>query len=400
MSARLRSLVVALGVGQIVSWGPLFYSMAVLWPSVGETFGVSRVTLFGVVSLALLLNGLVAPFAGRMIDLHGGRVVMSIGSLLSGLGLAIVASAESVAVYALGWGIGGVAMSMVLYDPAFATLSQHSGDGHRRALTAVTLLGGLASTVFWPLTESLLGDLGWRGAFWVFAILQWTVCLPLHVFVIPSRPPTLPLPTRGEGGASPVASAQQLRVFRWLTAGFALHAFLMSALAVNLLTLLQSRGLTLADAVFAGVLMGPMQVAGRLVDMFMGGRIPARVLGIGALCAVVLSMLLLSLPQLSLAMALVMVSLYGAGNGLITIAKGMNVADIFGRADYGYWLGRLARWVYGMYAVAPLAYALLHRVGIDDGDAPWLLAAFVIAALVCYVRATGAIPQSAGGAGR
>lgn len=394
MNARLRLLVVAIGVAQIVSWGPLFYAMAVLWPRVGEDLGQSRVTLFAVVSLALLVNGLLAPWGGRAIDRHGGRPVMALGSAIAGLGLAVVAVAPGLPVYALGWALGGAAMSMVLYDPAFATLSQHSGDAHRRAVTAVTLFGGLASTAFWPLTAWLLERYDWRGTFLVFAAMQWAICLPLHALAIPR------LARRGAGPEEPAAAAvpagapaatdAQRRIFRWLALAFALHAFLMSAMAVNLMALLQARGLTLGEAVLVGALMGPMQVAGRLIDAFSGGRIPARPLGIGALAVISVALLLLVRASLSLPEALLIVGLYGAGNGLITIARGMNVAEIFGREHYGYWLGRIGRWVYTMWAVAPLALGLLLGAGLDDLGAAALFAGFAIAALACYWHATHA----------
>lgn len=384
---QLWLLVTALGLTMIISWGQLFYSMAVLWPAVSTELGVSRTAIFLVVSLTLLVNGLVSPAAGRAIDLHSGRTMMCIGSIVAALAFAVLAHANSYFIYLVGWLIGGVAMSLTMYDPAFATLSQHAGGDYRRAMTAVTLLGGLASTAFWPLTAWIQSIAGWRGVFLAFVAMQLLVCLPLHALLIPRR-----VANRHDAGpkpsvTAPVASATQAAAYRWLAAAFCLHAYVMSVMAVHLLSMLQARGLTLAQAVSVGMVIGPMQVAGRIIDITFADRLTPRLVGTGALALITFSMLLLVVPQIELWVAFLIAALWGSGNGLITIAKGISVAEVFGRDDYGAWMGRLARWTFGMHAVAPASFAWLLAVGMGYTGAGWLLASFAGAALACYALA-------------
>src|SRR5438034_7769378 len=178
-------LVPALGVTQIISWGTLYYSIAVLGANMRAELGVSAATLFGAYSLSLLLSALAAPFVGRAIDRYGGRTVMSIGSLNAALALLWIARVDSTPALYGAWLLAGIAMALTMYDAAFATLSQHTGTSYRKALTALTLMGGLASTVFWPISLKGLEWFGWRDTMTYFALLQLGLCLPLHLALVP-----------------------------------------------------------------------------------------------------------------------------------------------------------------------------------------------------------------------
>ncbi len=182
---RLAPLVVALGVAQIASWGSLFYAIGVLGAPMRSELGVSELFLFGAFTAGLVASGAIAPFVGRSIDRLGGRIVLSLGSVASVASLAVLALATHPAAMVVGWLMAGLAMAAALYDPAFATLSQHSGARYRRAVTSLTLLGGFASTVYWPLSHVLLEAYGWRATFGIYAAIQALVCLPIHWFVIP-----------------------------------------------------------------------------------------------------------------------------------------------------------------------------------------------------------------------
>src|SRR5450432_986804 len=196
--AVLLRLVPSLGLTQIISWGALYYSIGVLGASMRAELGLSAGALFGAYSLSLLLSALAAPIAGRAIDRYGGRQVMSVGSVIAALALFAIAHAHSTVSFYAAWSLAGVAMAMTLYDAAFATLSQHSGTSYRSALTALTLMGGLASTVFWPLSLKGLEWFGWRDTISAFALLQLAICLPLHLAFVPrSVSPTVP----GKAGA-------------------------------------------------------------------------------------------------------------------------------------------------------------------------------------------------------
>src|SRR5215218_5364450 len=176
----------ALGVAQIVSWGTLFYTIAVLGAAMRADTGVSELWLFGSFSAGLFVSGVGSPLVGREIDAHGGRRVLVAGSLLAALATCVLGSAQGPVTVLAGWLLAGVAMAAALYDPVFATLHQIAGPSYRRSVTALTLFGGFASTVFWPLSQFLLDTLGWREAFYVYAALHVLVCLPIHGLAVPA----------------------------------------------------------------------------------------------------------------------------------------------------------------------------------------------------------------------
>ncbi len=394
---------IGLGVGQIVSWGQLYYSIAVLWPAIAQDLVLSQTMVYGIVSAALLVNGLCLPYTGQWIDRAGGRPVMMTGSVVAAATFLILAVAQSTPVYALGWLIGGAAMSMTMYDPAFATLSQHSGVTHRRSLTAVTLFGGLASTVFWPLSAGLLDWVGWRGAMLAFAAMQLLICLPLHAWVIPSRNVrATPSPAESRASAAPmrtpagerisarlpaVVDSRLRRLFAGLAVAYMLHALVASLVAVHLMSLLQHRGLSLSDAVWVGMAIGPAQVAGRMLDFIGGDRVSAARLGIVAFTVITLSMLVLVVPAISLLSGLAICMLWGLGNGLLTIARGIIVAERFPRNEYGAWMGRLSRWSFVSNALAPALFALALAAGLPESTAGWLFACLTGGGLLAYLYA-------------
>ena len=413
--ASLQRLTWAFGITQIVSWGSLFYAIGVLGKSIRADLGISEPMLFGAVSAALLINGLGAPLVGRHIDRHGGRKLMATGSLVAAIAFATIGLANSQAVYFAGWIVAGIAMPMVFYDPAFATVTRHSGGSYRRALTMITLFGGLAGTLFWPLTSFLHDALGWRGACGVFALMHLLVCMPLHWWMIPADEPepagpdaaTTAAKARPAAGAStgtgtgvtgaavtPQAAAASTgwagaspanrRAFVWLTIAYSFNAFNMAALLVHLLFLLQARGLSLEQAVLIGTVIGPCQVVARLSDVVMGGRIRPLALGMIATTLVAAGVLVLALSGASIVAGIVFAILFGMGNGLQTIARGLVIGDIFGTAAYGEWLGRMSRYVFVVHAIAPFALATLIGAGLGYANAAWVLVAVTCSAVVAY----------------
>ena len=182
-SARLELL---LGVGQIISWGTLIYGIAILGEPLTAALGIERGTLFAAFSIGLGASGIAAPAVGRWIDRAGGRPAMSLGSVFAMVAFTMLALATHAWVVFMAWVIGGVAMSMCLYDAAFATLARALTGNHRRAVTALTLLGAIASTVFWPLTQWWLDRYGFRLTFGAYAALHATVGLPIHWWAIPA----------------------------------------------------------------------------------------------------------------------------------------------------------------------------------------------------------------------
>jgi hypothetical protein len=354
-------LVPALGVAQIVSWGSLYYAISVLAAPMGADLALPPASIFGAYSVGLLLSGLIAPAAGRAIDRHGGRIVMSIGSVAAAVALLWLARAASVLEYWLAWCVGGLAMGLTLYDPAFATLSQHFGTSYRRALTALTLFGGFASTVFWPLSQLGVVHLGWRGTLAAFAALQLFVCLPLHWWVIPAWTASAHPASPAERPPSPRPGAASTSLpFLAVAGSFALNSFVFSAVSAHLIGMMRGGGISAGEAVWIAALIGPMQVVGRVMEITAGRNLRAASVGLVALGLLVVALLILVAGErIVAAAALAFAVFYGLSNGIMTIVRGTAPAEFFGRAGYGSLLGRLAAPSLVARAGAPVALASL-----------------------------------------
>ena len=374
-------LVPALGITQIISWGTLYYSIAVLGASMRAELGISSPALFGAYSSSLMIGAIVAPAVGRAIDRLGGRRVMSVGSIVAGMALLAIAHVHSVMALYLAWAIAGVAMAMTMYDAAFATLSQHTGTSYRTALTALTLMGGLASTVFWPTSLKGLEWFGWRDTMVFFALLQFLVCLPLHLAFVPRGASATAYAKAGsapvEGTPLPARSRQI--AFAGLACAFALNGFIVSVLTVHLINVLQRQGLTLETAVWIGSFFGPMQVAGRILEFSVGRRFASRTIGMLALSLLVVAICVLLALDGQVAVALVFAVLFGFSNGVVTIVRGTVPAELFGRVGYGRILGNLAAPALVARAIAPLAFAPLALP--QTAPFVWLLALLAMAIL-------------------
>jgi MFS family permease len=373
-------LVPALGITQIISWGTLYYSIAVLGASMRAELGISAPALFGAYSASLMIGAVVAPTVGRAIDRYGGRRVMSIGSTIAAIALLAIAHVHSVVALYAAWALAGIAMAMTMYDAAFATLSQHSGTSYRKALTALTLMGGLASTVFWPTSLKGLEWFGWRDTMTFFALLQLLVCLPLHLVFVPrgiSASAAVQAGTAHSDGALP-AHARRI-AFIGLACAFALNGFIVSVLTVHLINVLQRQGMTLATAVWIGSFFGPMQVAGRILEFSVGRRFASRTIGVVALSALVVAIGVLLALDGQIAVALLFAVIFGFSNGVVTIVRGTVPAELFGRVGYGRILGNLAAPALVARAIAPLAFAPLALP--QTASFGWLFALLAMAIL-------------------
>ncbi len=379
---NLWRAVSALGVAQIISWGTLFYTIAVLGGAMRRDLGVSDVFLFGSFTAGLFLSGVVSPLVGREIDARGGRRVLAAGSVLGAVATAALATAQGPLTMLVGWLLAGVAMSATLYDPAFATLHQFSGTSYRRAVTALTLFGGFASTVFWPLSQFLLDAIGWRWTFAVYTGLHVLVCLPLHLLLVPRMHAAHPMAVVPHSNAA--VREGDGAVFAWLATALSLAAFMGTAIAAHVIDLLTATGLSARDAVLVGSLIGPMQVAGRVMEFAFGRHL--RALAVGTLAFALMAAALAIFTQVHgvwiVALAFAMV--YGWSNGVMTIVRGTVPAELFGPRGYGALLGRLARPQFILKSSAPLALTLLYTVDPARTLTPYVLLLVAVAALVAY----------------
>ncbi len=373
-------LVPALGITQIISWGTLYYSIAVLGASMRTDLGISSTALFGAYSASLMISAIAAPAVGRAIDRLGGRRVMSLGSIVAGIALLAIAHVQSVLALYLAWGLAGIAMAMTMYDAAFATLSQHSGTSYRTALTALTLMGGLASTVFWPTSLKGLEWFGWRDTIVFFALLQLAVCLPLHLAFVPrGASATAPAKAGASHGEGTLPARSRRIAFVGLACAFALNGFIVTVLTVHLISVLQRQGLTLETAVWIGSFFGPMQVAGRILEFSVGRRFASRTIGMLALSLLVIAICVLLALAGQTAVALLFAVIFGFSNGVVTIVRGTVPAELFGRTGYGRTLGNLAAPALVARAIAPLAFAPLALP--QTAPFGWLFALLAMAIL-------------------
>lgn len=381
----------ALGIAQIVSWGTLFYTIAVLGAAMRTDTGVGELWLFGSFTAGLFLSGIVSPWLGRQIDAHGGRRVLMAGSVLGALACVSLALAEGPLTVLLGWLLAGVAMAAALYDPAFATLHQMARSDYRRSVTALTLFGGFASTVFWPLSQYLLETVGWRACFGIYAGLHFALCLPIHAWSVPAGLGT-PLVDAPATAPPPDATPKphQRAVFAWLAAALALLAFISSAIAAHLITLLTATGLAARDAVLIGAMIGPMQVAGRVVEFAFTRHVRARTVGTLAFGLMAISLAIFTQVHGVWILALAFVIPYGWANGVVTIVRGTVPAELLGARNYGALLGKLALPQFILKALAPFALTLLFVVDPARGVAPYALFAVGVLAFVAYRAAVAA----------
>ena len=373
-----------LGVTQILAWGAIFYPPVLTVPLIAAERGWSLAFTMGGFSLGLAASGLAAPLLGSLIDRHGGHFVMATGSLIGAAGLIGLAYAADPVSYLLIWVVLGVAMAAGLYTPAFASLGRIFGAEARRPITTLTLIGGFASTVSWPMTYFFIEKLGLHGTFLVYAALLALVAAPLHAFALPrhhahSRPaapdkiaPTQkPLPARGT-------------VFLLVAAAFAAYAFVPSALGAHMLAIFDRMGLDAKTVVLIGMLFGPAQVAARLCEFFFAREVHPLLIARGATALILVAFLLLALLGVSPLVAAAFAILFGACNGLITIATGTVPLALFGAEGYGRLLGRIGGPSRLLQAIAPLMIAFAAERWSDPA-ALAIVAAFAAVALLCFL---------------
>lgn len=356
----LWRVITGLGITQIIGWGSTYYALGALSEDIARTEGWSKTLIFGAFSVALLLSGLISRWAGRFIDLKGGRSLMTAGSLLSALGCLIIGALPNPVAYCVGWLVLGVAMRLALYDAAFASLTQIAGDKARRTISYLTLFGGLASTVFWPLSHVLSESIGWSNAFLVYAALHLAVCLPIHWYMLAdARGADDPASQEITDSMEPLQGGERKRAMIYFAAALALNGVVFSAISAHVVPLFHGLGFSGSDAVAFAALIGPSQVASRLGEILLGRRLKSVHLGIIAFGLLPVALAVFAIGGFGPTAALGFALLYGASNGLITIAKGAVPLALFGRKGYGEMLGILSAPNLVLNAMAPLAFAWL-----------------------------------------
>jgi MFS family permease len=374
LPARSRAVVVtALGTAQTLSWASTYYVPAILADPIAAALALPRTWIFAAFSAALLITAVLGPVVGRVIDRYGGRGVLALSNLVIAAGLTALALAQGPITLFAAWAILGVGMALGLYDAAFATLAALYGREARSAITGITLFAGFASTVGWPVSALLNEAFGWRETCLVWAALNLVVALPLNRFLLPAI--DAPAPQPGAAAPDPMGWTPRREMFL-LAFVFAAGSFVAGAMAAHLPSLLERAGASALEAIAAAALVGPAQVAARLgefallrrVHPLVSARIAAILHPIGA------GVLALFGPAGAIPFAL----LFGAGNGLLTIARGTVPLAIFGPQGYGERSGLLGAPARLTQAFAPFVFGtLLDVIGlhvIAISAALWLAA--------------------------
>ena len=369
-----RRLVLWLSLAQLITWGSVFYTFALLLAPVERELGLTRAQSSLAFSLALLAEGVIAYPVGRWIDRGHERAVMTIGSLAVAAGLAWHAFLHSLAAFYAVWLLLGAALAATLYTPVFAVVTRRYPGDFRRAIITMTFLGGLASSVFIPLTAWLIAQFGWRNALLVLAALHLLVCAPLHAICLRDAPPPTPVVARA-GAHSPQAllrSAPFLLIAVFVVGMMAITA----AVPPHLISLLRESGLPEAWVIAIPAAIGVMQVFGRLLLYFFEHRFDLHLANRLIPFLLPLALAALVTGAASPAAGLLFVLLYGIGNGMLTIVKGTAVAQYVSREHVASLNGALGLPQAISRAVAPLLLGVLwsREVGYRWG----LLALFAV----------------------
>lgn len=376
-----RGLIVALGIGQVCAWGSLYYSFPLIAEAMMAELGWSRTDVYGAATIGLVFAGFLAYPVGVAVDKGHGRALMTGTSLLAGLLLAVWSQVDSLlGFYLVIAGIGAL-QAAALYEPAFAVIARRVGPTRARSgITAITLWGGFASTVFIPLVQFLLDRWGWREALLVLALVNGLVCAAAYFcFIRPEKDALHSAHTAHETALT--TDGQEVRavfhrpVFWLLMLALTAYAGAFTAFTFHMYPLLLEGGLSTANVVWAIATIGPAQVAGRILISIFGSRMSMRRIGTFVVAVFPVVFVVLALAPSSMWVVVAVCVVYGAGNGIFTIVRGLVVPEMLSRRAYGAINGLLTFPSTLARALAPLAAALLWSSTMSYGVVVWSIAA-------------------------
>jgi MFS family permease len=385
----LRRVLVVLCVTEIVSWGVLYYAFPVLAPAIAGDTGWSIAAVTAAFSTGLVASALVGIPVGRWLDRIGPRLVMTTGSILAVPAAVGIAVAPTLPWFFTAWILAGVAMTGTLYPPAFAALTRWWGPRRLTALTALTLLAGLASTIFAPLTATLLAQLGWRHTYLTLAAVLGLITIPAHLWGLRGRwPEPDPAETVGPVEHAPDAVARS-RAFVLLIAAVALGAFTAFAVVVNQVPLLIERGMSTTGAAWALGLGGLGQVLGRFGYRHLVAATTVRVRGVVVLALTAAATALLAVLPGPAVLLIAAAMLAGAARGVFTLLQATAISDRWGAAHYGRLNGLLSAPALLATALAPWAGAALAQT---LGGYPAVFGLLAGLGVLAAVLAVGTMP--------
>ena len=398
---RPSTILWMLSIGQLISWGLVYYTFPLFIAPMEQELGWSRSSMFGALSAGLLVAGLCSIPVGAWIDRGHGRVLMTGGSLLAAALLFVWSRVDSLPVFYALWIGLGAAQAVILYEPAFAVITRVYGPRYKQAILLMTFLGGLASTFGIPFAQLLIERIGWRPALEVLAAVNLATAFLVHWLFVPGpTEKSVPIaeatpPVEGGPKKSPLAAAVRMPAFWGLVVAFAGYGLAFSAMSFHLIPLLDDRGVPIAVTMAIIALIGPMQVVGRVLLMVGQRHVTTIQLGAGIYFAFPIAMAMLATGISDVYGLILFAIVYGVANGLITILRGMAVPEFIGPEGYGVVSGALTMPTNVMRAVGPLVASLAW--GALGGYTPvlWGLAGIMLIAAAGFAAAAFLSKRSA-----
>jgi len=356
--------VAGLGFTQIVGWGTTFLMPSVLGRHIQDDLHMPSELVFAGITVLFAVGALLAPRIGRRIDRTGPRLIMTVGSIVYGLSLLATSASQGPVVYLLSWAGMGVASTLALSVPSSIAIAQIAGSRARQGISMLTIIGGFASTAFWPLAGALDVLVGWRGTLLIYAAVHLFACAPIHFFMLPNAPPVLP---QGMGSAATgggVPPEMRAQVYRLLSISLCFGAFVFTGMIVYMIEVLRALGHSAASAVFLGSMVGPAQVGIRAFELLFGHRYSIMNSAVFGSLLLPLALVLALAAGGNFGAAVVCMVAYGISNGLKAVQRSTLPLALFGRSQFGAYMGRLALPQGIVSAAAPVVLAtVLDRFG-------------------------------------
>jgi len=372
--------IAGLGFTQIVGWGTTYLMPSVLGRELQRDLGLTPELAFAGITVMFGLNAVCSPRIGRIVDRIGARSLMASGSLVYAVSLVAVASARGPLTYLAAWVLMGIASALALSTPSSIAIAQVAGPGARRAIAMLTIIGGFASTVFWPVTGALDAALGWRTVLLIYAAVHLLACAPVHWLILPRRPPSHPLAAATAPSSAAVAPEEAGRIFLLLNVTLSFGAFVFTGVQLQMIEMLRGLGHPPASALLLASLIGPAQVGIRIFELIFGHRYSIMRSAVFGSLMLPVGLALAIVGGGSFVVALLVVATYGMSNGLKAVQRATLPLALFGRAQFGAHMGRLALSQGIVSAVAPpIMAAVLSRFG--TAGALWLCFGFAAVSL-------------------
>jgi len=391
--------ITGLGVAQIASWGSLYYSFPLIATAMETDLGWDKTLIYGSATLGALLSAMLAIPIGQAIDRGHGRMVMTGASVFAGLLLVLWALTDNVVLFYVGSAGVGALQAATLYEPAFAVVARRAGPTHaRNGITALTLWGGFASTVFVPVIQILLDQFGWRGALEVLAAVNILLCATIYFSVIdPAQDAPRPVPAADTVAKSHFGDALKNPVFWWLAISFTAYTASFSALLLHFYPMMLERGFSEYAVVAAMTIIGPAQVAGRIFILAFGKQASGRQIGSIVVIGFPVAMALFAWAPAEILIVGAAALIYGAANGIMTIVRGVAIPEMVSRESYGAINGALVVPMTISRALAPLGAASLWTATGNYAGTMTGVVALSVVMVVTFWLAAGTSARSTRG---